>query len=382
MTKDKNELMGSLKREKKRNYVILYTVTLVVWLLLVAYSFLKGFFNGEEFVVNVVNNIIGILPPILIFDFFNEKLTKESDTIEMSNQITETLMSNPETLELFSEEQKKNFIRSAVSSVVRDPDAADMLNDTLAHYLSGKVIGKIRTSFDYDFVLEERLPAVYETLLEKQENYFYVQEKLCYTVKYLEEWEEDEEWKNAYWSIDQYCRDNVKESDIFALPKYTYIAKCNGDIQYFKHRSNKKPRNFEERYKLLVEENFGMRSVDLNIPVPYCPGDILKIEYSPYIFEPHYCILTEVGDGCCSIQCLYVCPDGHIENGALKHGEYFPNNIETWHYLSPLYGSKVYTGKLPEECAFMKKLSDKLHKNPDFGKTVWEMKNYFELSVR
>ena len=103
--------------------------------------------------------------------------------------------------------------------------------------------------------------------------------------KYLEEWEEDEEWKNAYWSIDQYCRDNVKESDIFALPKYTYIAKCNGDIQYFKHRSNKKPRNFEERYKLLVEENFGMRSVDLNIPVPYCPGDILKIEYSPYIFE-------------------------------------------------------------------------------------------------
>ncbi len=189
MTKDKSELMGSLKREKKRNYVILYTVTLAVWLLLVAYSFLKGFFNGGEFVVNVVNNIIGILPPILIFDFFNEKLTKESDTIEMSNQITETLMSNPETLELFSEEQKKNFIRSAVCSVVRDPDAADMLNDTLSHYLSGKVIGKIRTSFDYDFVLEERLPAVYETLLEKQENYFYVQEKLCYTVKYLTEQE-------------------------------------------------------------------------------------------------------------------------------------------------------------------------------------------------
>lgn len=189
MTKDKSELMGSLKREKKRNYVILYTVTLAVWLLLVAYSFLKGFFNGGDFVVNVVNNIIGILPPILIFDFFNEKLTKESDTIEMSNQITETLMSNPETLELFSEEQKKNFIRSAVCSVVRDPDAADMLNDTLEHYLSGKVIGKIRTSFDYDFVLEERLPAVYETLLEKQENYFYVQEKLCYTVKYLTEQE-------------------------------------------------------------------------------------------------------------------------------------------------------------------------------------------------
>ena len=53
MTKDKSELMGSIKREKKRNYVILYTVTLAVWLLLVAYSFLKGFFNGGEFVVNV-----------------------------------------------------------------------------------------------------------------------------------------------------------------------------------------------------------------------------------------------------------------------------------------------------------------------------------------
>ena len=79
--KNKNELIKAAQREKKRNYIILYTVTLLVWLVLVSISFVKGFFTGEEFIVNIVNNIIGILPPILIFDFFNEKLSRDASPL-------------------------------------------------------------------------------------------------------------------------------------------------------------------------------------------------------------------------------------------------------------------------------------------------------------
>ena len=183
--KNKNELIKAAQREKKRNYIILYTVTLLVWLVLVSISFIKGFFTGEEFIVNIVNNIIGILPPILIFDFFNEKLSRDASAIEMSNKITETLMSNPETLDQFTEEQKKGLNRSTIASIVKDEDATEMVNDSLRNYLFSHTDYRIRTDFNYNFELDEKLPAIYDTIFEEKSDYYYVQEKLHYRVKYL-----------------------------------------------------------------------------------------------------------------------------------------------------------------------------------------------------
>lgn len=181
----KQDLMNAVQREKRRNYTILYTTTLLVWIVLVIISFLKGYFTGEEFIVNVVNNIIGILPPILLFDFFNEKLSRDASTIEMSNKITETLMSNPDTLDLFTEEQKKTFIRSTIASIVKDADATEMVNDSLRHFLFADTNYRVRTAFSYNFELDETLPAIYDTVLTDPGAYFYVQEKLAYRIKYL-----------------------------------------------------------------------------------------------------------------------------------------------------------------------------------------------------
>lgn len=184
---DKNELLKAVKREKTRNYVILYTTVLLIWICLTIFSFVNNFFSGKEFVINLVNNLIGIIPPILIFDFFNEKLTRDASAVEMSTKITETLMSNPETLDLFTEEQRKDFIISAATSIVKDPDAVGMITDNLKNYLNSNLCYRIRTSFNYDFELNGDLPSVYDNILADKKNYFYVQEKLYYKVKYLSE---------------------------------------------------------------------------------------------------------------------------------------------------------------------------------------------------
>lgn len=183
--RQKNELLKAVKREQKRNYIILYVVTFVIWLILLLYSFLKDYFTTNDFIVNVVNNIIGIIPPILIFDFFNEKLSRDSSAIELSNKITEALMSNSETLELFTEEQRKVFIRSAITSIVKDQDATEMVNDCLNNYLDIDTDYRIRTEFDYNFELNEKLPMVYDEIFTNKNDYFYVQEKLHYKVKCL-----------------------------------------------------------------------------------------------------------------------------------------------------------------------------------------------------
>lgn len=183
--KKREELLKAVKREKTRNYVILYTTVLLIWIALMIYSFARNFFSGQEFVVNIVNNLIGILPPILIFDFFNEKLSRDSSAVEMSTKITETLMSNPETMDLFTKEQRKDFITSAVASIVKDPDAVEMVTDNLRNYLDSNMCYRIRTSFDYNFELDDDMPAVFDSIIENKSDYFYVQEKLHYKVKYL-----------------------------------------------------------------------------------------------------------------------------------------------------------------------------------------------------
>lgn len=180
-----NPFLSAIKREKTRNYVILYAVILVIWLVLFIISLVNGFFTKDEFVVNLLYNISGILPPILIFDFFNEKLSSDAKAAEMSNKITETLMSTPETMSLFTYEQRKNFIKSTIASIVDDDDVTEMINGNLQKYLFREKDFRIRTEFDYDFELNSTLPMVYDSVLKNPKNYFHVQQKLHYKVRYL-----------------------------------------------------------------------------------------------------------------------------------------------------------------------------------------------------
>lgn len=177
---------------------------------------------------------------------------------------------------------------------------------------------------------------------------------------------EDGDKAIAYWRIEQYRQGGASEPEGFACPEYTFAADSNGEVQYFMHDPQK-------RRRVWAEGAFGGDSVHLNLPVPYRPGDILEVSCAPYVSKPDYCILTEVGEDCCDVQCLYPCEDGCIEFGALKHGRYFFSCYYASRYISLLYGTRVYAGELPRECEFMGRLSEKLHKDPAFGKVLWEI---------
>ena len=186
-------------------------------------------------------------------------------------------------------------------------------------------------------------------------------------AQYRKRWEENADDEiAAYWRIEQYRQGGASDRNGFARPECTFAADPNGEVQYFMHDPKK-------RRCVWAEGAFGGDSVHLNLPVPYRPGDILEVSCAPYVSEPHYCILTEVGDDCCGVQCLYPGENGRIEFGALKHGHYFSGCFDRKQYLSPLYGAKIYTGELSGEYKFMKPLSEKLHKDPAFGKVLWEI---------
>ena len=108
--------------------------------------------------------------------------------------------------------------------------------------------------------------------------------------------------------------------------------------------------------------------------MPWQPGDILRIDGRPYRPGNAYCVLLEVGDDCCGVQCAFPNEDGAIGHGALKHG----HCCDRLHRLSvfgvsPLYSAELHQGELPDNCAFMKKASNLLYRNPNLGKLGSDM---------
>lgn len=145
---------------------------------------------------------------------------------------------------------------------------------------------------------------------------------------------------------------------------YTYVCARDGEPQYFRRRDR----------DTLVGRHFGAPIPELNLPVPYRPGDILSVDCQPYT-RSAYCLILEVGDDCCGVQCLFRDKAGCLRTGAFKHGHYLEGAYDKRQYLSPLYRAEPYTGPLPEEYAYLEPISQRLKKDPDYGKALWEKIN-------
>jgi hypothetical protein len=169
------------KKNKKRMMNVLIVGTILIWIILLLLKIFIWEFSFNDLLDDITANILGILPPLLIFNFAYEKLTQDISAIEMSEQITETLMSDPETIALFTEEQRRGFINSTISSLV-DKRASDMVQGTLDPYLSAEASYNIRSSFDYNIQLLYDIP---KNDIFNPEDYFYLAETLQYSIYYL-----------------------------------------------------------------------------------------------------------------------------------------------------------------------------------------------------
>jgi hypothetical protein len=169
------------KNSKKRVMYVLIGVTVLIWILLLIIKIFVWGLSFSDLLNDITANILGILPPLLIFNFAYEKLTQDLSAIEMSEQITETLMSNPQTIALFTEQQRKGFINSTIASIV-DKRACEMVQGLLAPYLLPHPTYNIRSAFDYNIQLLFDIPS---NKIFNKEDYFYIGETLQYTIHYL-----------------------------------------------------------------------------------------------------------------------------------------------------------------------------------------------------
>ena len=179
--------------------------------------------------------------------------------------------------------------------------------------------------------------------------------------------EYDDNWTTQFWTMELYDWNAKPLSDGFPIAVRTYILSPEGEPQYFIQRP--KMPGINPR----CERAFGGN--DLILPTPYKPGDILRIDCRPYTPMPFYCLLIQVRSGCCGLWCLFPNLNGSIGQGALLHGHYYAMEYQFDFYrlISPLYRAELFTGELPENCSFMKLLSEKIHADPGYGDKVDEV---------
>ena len=144
---------------------------------------------------------------------------------------------------------------------------------------------------------------------------------------------------------------------------YSYTLVGN-KIHYFKRLGETRRDRFE-----------GYKSgLDLNLPIPFKPGDIVTLNCLPFRPVKHAVLLEVDNRDCCGVQMLYRLKEekngkSSLETGALKHGHgwkrFFP-------ILSSLYRLSKYAGELTEEERILKDVQKHIYQNEEHGEKLWE----------
>lgn len=168
--------------------------------------------------------------------------------------------------------------------------------------------------------------------------------------------------------IDEYiCRTEItkwipagkgKMKDVYT---YTFVG---NEIHYFKRIGNL-PRDSYRGYK---------SSLDLDLPIPFQPGDIVTLNSLPFRAVKGAVLLEVENWNCCGVQMLYLRKNRINrkiiwETGALKHGDgwegYFP-------MLSSLYRLSKYEGELSGEERILKNVQKRIYQNEETGRKLWK----------
>lgn len=146
----------------------------------------------------------------------------------------------------------------------------------------------------------------------------------------------------------------LNEQGQYVCP-YTYTA-ANGEVLFY-NKGN--------------EEYLFNQSTNLNLPIPFHPGDLVRLDCAPFAFRANTVIL-EVGDNCdcCCVQAMFQEENGSWSAGALKHSHVFPNHYTP--LLSPLYRlSSIQREDLVEDEKILDEVSRFVAGSDKRGYALW-----------
>lgn len=207
---------------------------------------------------------------------------------------------------------------------------------------------------------------------------------------------DNETWNIQYWEIKQYFwRDTPDSDSLFGgynahdNTYYTYIADPDGDVQYFRLSDYDDDTLYGDAVQAFGCATDESDYMERNLPMPYQPGDILEVDSRPYHYGPSYCLMLTSGDSDHPARYLYPTDYFGVRVGTLDNLEYEQSYFgcqrhiyEMYHVSSPVYHIRRYDGDLPDQCSWMKALSEKIYANPSAGQTIVDLGELFAFHSR
>lgn len=172
-----------MKKAKRKHSLkvltaMMFVITFMVWLILLFMKVLVWGISMSELFDEVISNILGIIPPILIFDFIYEYITKDHIAEEVSEQITQTLVGSSDAIDVFKDEDKVRFVQNTVKHIVGE-ESSEMVNAVIEPYITKKY--SIRHFFKYTIILRDYL----NNPMFDSAKYLKVYEDLKYKKSYI-----------------------------------------------------------------------------------------------------------------------------------------------------------------------------------------------------
>jgi hypothetical protein len=181
--KETNEKREQNRKSRKYVTVMLALITLVFWAVFLVIKIWIAKSRGSEFdfstvLDGILDNLLGVIPPIIIFNFAYEYFTQDYMSEEMSEQITQTLMSDPRAIARFDKEAKETFVYTTLLSMLKE-EQGKMVYGMIKPYLHCDY--NIRKFFKYKFIISEYT----KDSIFPREEYLRIQEKLTYKKYYM-----------------------------------------------------------------------------------------------------------------------------------------------------------------------------------------------------
>lgn len=141
------------KKDTKRTYAniagLFFIVLLLLFIIVVLINIMIGTITWESFSIDFINSLIGVMIPLLLFNFFFDRLTKIQNNHELSENIVQSVLLEKKVLNAFSVDQKKTFIKSITESIVGENEGKMLYTTTLmSPYLDNKY--NFRRNFRYN----------------------------------------------------------------------------------------------------------------------------------------------------------------------------------------------------------------------------------------
>lgn len=166
---------------------------------------------------------------------------------------------------------------------------------------------------------------------------------------------EEEGWdENSWFQLDKW----VPGEDGAYRQAYTYYL-IRDEIVYF------------ENYPTVRRDPF-CGAPDLNIPIPFKPGDIVTVDCRPFMPIKPVVLLEVDNHDYCGVTCLFRREeDGKWEVGTVKHSRCWSVLPHVFPAISPLYRLASFRGELIEGEWMLESVSDYIDGDVKKGQDLW-----------